>query len=122
MEREPIKEGDWAFETWMEPAWRGDKRIELPRRTPVLVRSIEGDKALVEHWEIAKITRRTKAFGQRIDKSPYRVGGVHYVALDDLRPMPAGMARREQANIERVMRYPTYGERRYRREKARGSR
>lgn len=106
-----IRPGDWVWDIWDS----GKKRV------PVRVVEV-GDKLRVEHWEVAKLTRRTVAFGQRIDKTPYRVGGMYMLALDEVQLMPPVLARQRQVEYERIMRYPTKGQRDYARAKRRRER
>lgn len=75
----------------------------------------------LESWGMAKITKRTKAFGQRIDKSPYRVGGTFTVETDRVTTIPDGMARQLEAKLQQTLRYPTYAERRRLRDKKRSA-
>lgn len=108
---EQVTVGSWVREA--VTFYRPTDYIEPTGRQFVFgkVVSIEGEDVRLESWEMARITRRSKAFGQKIDKTPYRVGGIHKAKLADVAPISEFMARSLEQKLEAVMRYPTYRER-----------
>lgn len=113
--------GDWVRYTWNERVYGASGYRDVPRHeyAKIAVLPDENGRVTLESWEIAKITRRTKAFGQRIDKTPFRVGGIFYANETDITPVLPGMARMLEAANERLMRYPTRAQRDYARAKRR---
>lgn len=114
--------GDWVQYTWNERVYGASGGYkDVPHRAYAKVAALADEKGRVtlESWEMAKITHRTKAFGQRIDKTPYRVGGTFKMDAADIKSVMPSMARMLEAANERLMRYPTRAQRDYARAKRR---
>lgn len=92
------------------PRWR-----HIEDGTPVVI---------AQAWHVAQITRRTRAFGQKIDRTPYRDGSDEIIIEAERveRTLHPTLAARRDQDLERIMRLPTYAQRRYRREQARKAR
>lgn len=108
MERSPYRD-QYGYRQFIRKTKRGYARVV----------AIEGDRATLESWEMARITRRVKAFGQRVDHTAYRVGGTFVRPLADLTQVIGGLNHQLQQKLDNVMRYPTKGARDYARAKRR---
>lgn len=91
-----------------------------PETAVVVSESEHGEFIMVEHHQLVRPKARV-AFGQKVDRSPYRFGGVFSIRPGEypvikLSGAYAARFAKEQADIKA---YPTYNQRRYRRDKAR---
>jgi hypothetical protein len=123
-----LEPGQWVSYEWTEQERFGHDQYGLPNYRPVKQRayatvvSVEGDKVRLERCEMAKITRRLKAFGQRIDHTPYRWEWQFNVPLEDVKPIPVtytGLINQLERQRAQVKSYPTKAQRDYARAKRR---
>lgn len=112
-----IKVGDWVRYTWNEKvfsyATNGYREVRKYAFAKVAALGTDDEPRLtLESWEIAKFHHnRRVAFGNKIDRSPYREGGIFYWDADAVTVMTPAMARFRDAELAKVMRYPTRSER-----------
>lgn len=119
-DRSAFNVGDWVRYSY--ESWNGSYTKRVTSHAYAKLVAIDGERVTLEHWAVAKLTNRRVAFGQRIDKTPFRQGGIFYEDLASLSPVAPVIAKGLEAKLAIVMRYPTKGQRDYARAKRRKER
>lgn len=108
--------GDWVTfrRYWYGRDGLGDSLVPIETLTGKIIEELPDGGFTVERWELAKITRNATVFGNRVDRTPYRIVTLHRLPslyYRDMRPMPAAMVPGQESKLARIMRYPTKVER-----------
>lgn len=116
--------GDWVEFRWLDYAnMYARKRTATGQSLSAKVISL--DPIVLERWEPAKITKASRVFGHKVNRTPYRVGRQFKESmwttlgvLTEPRKLHPNVARTCELRLEQTMRLPTKSQRDYAKRKA----